>query len=142
MTEPREDLWSRIARALFVGQSSTMSVEYWLKGRVTLDAAGRKAAEAELDEEGFEDLQSGQLAESFARHLLTQVDTWQERGFAAVARGYLSRLQSSPGTSFGLADNGDLLIRSGLDRAVARRSLAENLEGVPAWLDTSTGGPR
>ncbi len=55
MTEPREDLWSRIARALFVGQSSTMSVEYWLKGRVTLDAAGRKAAEAELDEEGFDD---------------------------------------------------------------------------------------
>lgn len=104
--------------------------------------AGLSPLTAALDEEGFEDLQSGQLAESFARHLLTQVDTWQERGFAAVARAYLSRLPSSPGTSFGLADNGDLLIRSGLDQAVARRSLAENLECLPAWLDTSTGGPR
>src|SRR5689334_8350652 len=64
--------------------------------------AGLNPLAAALDEEGFDEMPSGQLAESFSRHLLSQVDTWQERGFAAIARAYLSRLPAKPGTSFGL----------------------------------------
>jgi biotin-(acetyl-CoA carboxylase) ligase len=105
-------------------------------------AAGLNPLAAALDEEGFDELRSGQLAESFSRHLLTFVDTWQERGFAAIARSYLSRLKAEPGTSFGLADNGDLLIRGAVDGPVDRRFLAASLARPPGWLDPETGGPK
>lgn len=105
-------------------------------------AAGLNPLAAALDEEGFDELQSGELAENFSRHLLSQVDTWQEKGFVAIARAYLSRLSGRQGMSFGLADNGDLLIRTASDGPVDRRSLVACLAGVPGWLDPSTGGPR
>lgn len=105
-------------------------------------AAGLNPLAAALDEEGFDELQSGQLAESFARHLLSQVDTWQEKGFAAIARTYLSRLTAEQRTRFGLADNSDLLIRGAMGGPVDRRALVACLAGDPGWLDPSTGGPR
>ena len=106
-------------------------------------AAGLHPLAAALDEEGFDDLQSGQLAESFTRHLMTHVDAWQERGFAAVARAYLARLQPAPaGTSFSLAENGDLLVRTSASGMVDRRALVPCLAGVPDWLDPASGAPR
>lgn len=105
-------------------------------------AAGLHPLAAALDEEGFEELQSGQLAESFTRHLMVHVDAWQEIGFPAVARAYLSRLPAPAGTSFGLAENGDLLVRKVAVQGVDRRALGPCLAGVPSWLDPATGGPR
>ena len=39
-----------------------------------------------LEEEGFTDVLSNQVMESFARHFMVAIDSWHERGFGAVAK--------------------------------------------------------
>ena len=106
---------------------------------------GLRPLSAALEEEGFDDLGSGRLVESFARHLMVAVDTWQEQGFGEVAKNYLARLAPESGVRRDLDDNGDLLLRrvvSGSGKAeVERRSLVRAL-AEPAWLDPASGGPR
>jgi hypothetical protein len=94
-----------------------------------------------LEAEGFDDLGSGRLVESFSRHLMTAIDAWQENGFAAVAKGYLARLAPEKGARRDLADNGDLLVKWMASDQTERRGLAEALASV-SWLDPDTGGPR
>jgi hypothetical protein len=124
-----------------------------------------------LDEEGFDELGSGRLVESFARHLMVAIDAWQEKGFGEVARNYLARLSTAalvPGsaeeagsareavfhgdgdprkrteerrTSGEIAENGDLLIRRAGQAAPQRLSLIDAL-AAPTWLDPATGGPK
>ena len=50
-----------------------------------------------LEEEGFTDILSSHVVESFARHLMVALDSWQEAGFAAVARSYIERLPREHG---------------------------------------------
>src|SRR3954453_1875663 len=64
-----------------------------------------------LEEEGFDDVGSGRLAETFARHLMVAIDTWQEQGFTALAKNYLARLSPTAGIRRDIDDNGDLLVR-------------------------------
>ncbi len=94
-----------------------------------------------LEEEGFEGLESGRLAESFSRHLMTTVDAWQERGFGAVARDYLARLAPEGGVSRSIADNGDLLTRRTGKADLERRELLPRL-AQPSWLDPKSKAPR
>ena len=101
---------------------------------------GLRPLASALEEEGFGDLGSGQIAESFARHLMTAVDRWQERGFDAVAKDYLSRVTPEKGISRGIADNGDLLIRRVGKADVERKTLIPALAN-PSWLDPNTRGP-
>jgi hypothetical protein len=103
---------------------------------------GLRPLSAALEEEGFEDLGSGRLVESFARHLMVQVDGWNENGFAAVARDYLRRLKPERGVSRNIDDNGDLLTRRVGKADTARSKLVPALTAAPAWLDPKTGGPR
>jgi hypothetical protein len=92
-----------------------------------------------LDAEGF-DHDSSRLVEGFARHLMVAIDTWQQDGFAEVAKNYLSRLAPERGVRRELDANGDLLVR--VDKAaIERRSLLHDLE-TPSWLDPATGAPR
>lgn len=93
-----------------------------------------------LDEEGFVDIGSGRLLVSFARHLMVAIDTWQQDGFDALARRYLSRLASEPGVPMGLDENGDLLLPQGDNNAVVRRALAPALR-TASWLDPASGAP-
>ena len=44
------------------------------------DEPGLRPLSAALDQEGFEDFDSDRLVESFARHLMVAIDTWQEKG--------------------------------------------------------------
>ena len=92
-----------------------------------------------LEQEGFDDFHASHLVESFARHLMSEMDSWQEFGFGSVARNYIGRLQLEPGTHGEIADNGDLLLRRGKD--VERRSLVKALRS-PSWLDPETKEPR
>src|SRR5215475_6030264 len=98
---------------------------------------------AALGDEGFDDLGSGKLVESFARHFMVAVDAWQEQGFSAVAKNYLARLVPGSGMRSDIAENGDLIVRrmaanaGGPERRSLLRALAE-----PSWLDPATGGPR
>lgn len=96
---------------------------------------------AALEEEGFDGLEAGRLAEGFARHLMTLVDAWQEKGFAAVAKDYLSRLVPEKGVSRNIDANGDLLVRRIGQVDVERRELVPAL-ATPSWLDPQGRGPK
>jgi len=94
-----------------------------------------------LEEEGFFDLGSGRLIESFARHLMVAIDAWQRDGFAQVAKSYLSRLAPEKAVRRDIDENGDLLVRRGGKADIERRPLAAAL-AQPSWLDPATRGPR
>jgi hypothetical protein len=94
-----------------------------------------------LEEEGFDDVGSGRLVESFARHLMVTIDTWQEQGFAGLAKSYVARLAPKAGVRRDLDQNGDLLERR-MEKAAVERSPLMNALAAPSWLDPATGGPR
>jgi len=102
---------------------------------------GLRPLGAALEEEGFEDVGSGRLVESFTRHLMTAVDTWQEQGFEAIAREYLTRLPRESGVRHEIAENGDLLIWYASKTKPERHAFIPAL-ARPAWRDPATGGPR
>ena len=104
--------------------------------------AGLRPLSAALDEEGFDDLGSGRLVESFARHLMVAVDAWQANEFATVTRTYLDSLTLEKGAIPSLDANGDLLIRWRGQKEPDRHDLAAALAAAPSWLDPATGGPR
>src|SRR3979411_1966214 len=94
------------------------SVPEWLVLGVILRAADmahveevQVAAGVSLLSEGFEMIDTDAIIGSFARHLMTAFDRWNERGFEAIARDYLERL---PGRKAGerrsIDLHGDLLV--------------------------------
>jgi len=105
------------------------------------DDAGVRPLAAALEQEGFEDLGSGALVESFARHLMVGLDAWQANGFKEVARSYLPRLAPQSGLRRDIDENGDLLLRPPGKTAVERRALMAALAQA-SWLDPATGAPR
>lgn len=102
---------------------------------------GLRPLASALEEEGFDGLDAGGLAESFARHLMTAVDRWGELGFDAIAKDYLSRLTPRKGISRSIAENGDLLLRRVGEVGTEREKLLPML-AKPNWLDSETRGPR
>ncbi len=112
---------------------------------------GLRPLSSALEDEGFDDLGSGRLVESFTRHLMVATDTWQEKGFAEVAKTYLARLApvaaaagegvKTAGVQRDLAGNGDLLVRRTAVPGTERHALVDAL-AEPSWLDPATGGPR
>ncbi len=105
------------------------------------EEAGLRPLSSALEDEGFDDLGSGALVESFARHLMVAIDAWQEQGFGEVAKNYLARLAPEQGVRRDIDDNGDLLVRRMGKAEAERRSLVRAL-AAPSWLDPTTGGPR
>jgi hypothetical protein len=103
--------------------------------------AGLRPLAAALEEEGFDDLGSGRLVESFARHFMVAIDAWQQDGFASVAREYIGRLPTEPGVRRQIDENGDLIARRVGKAEPERRRLLPAL-ATPSWLDSATGGPR
>jgi biotin-(acetyl-CoA carboxylase) ligase len=105
------------------------------------DEPGVRPLAAALDEEGFDDVGSGQLVESFARHMMVWVDTWQEHGFGEIGKNYLTRLRPEKGARRDIDQNGDLVVRRMGASAVEHHSLVDAL-AAPSWLDPVSGGPR
>jgi hypothetical protein len=93
-----------------------------------------------LDEEGF-DTGSARLFENFTRHFMAALDTWQQDGFADIARRYLHRLSPASSAPRHIEDNGDLLIGTVADPRAERRSLARALSQA-SWFDITTRSPR
>lgn len=94
-----------------------------------------------LEQEGFTDVMSTQVVESFARHFMLALDAWQENGFGAVAKTYLGRLGQENGVRREIDENGDLLCRRMGKSEVIRHELLPRL-GKPAWFDPAARGPR
>jgi len=79
-----------------------------------------------LSEEGCEDLTRSEIIESYSRHFLTWLNSWNEDGFKSVHASWLYRAheneeeisfelggKSLTGVMSGLDDNGNLLYRDG-----------------------------
>lgn len=94
-----------------------------------------------LEEEGFSDAMSDQVLESFARHFMVAIDSWQEHGFGAVARNYLARLAIEKSLRRDIDENGDLLVRRMGKVETERQALLPRL-AKPAWYDAMAKGPR
>jgi biotin-(acetyl-CoA carboxylase) ligase len=94
-----------------------------------------------LDEEGFGGAGAVQVTESFARHLMRAIDSWQVDGFDSVARDYLSRVARPRQTLLRIDDRGDLLTRRLGTDTTERDGLVKAL-AAPSWLDRRLGGPR
>jgi len=104
---------------------------------------GLRPLSAALEDEGFDEMAADRLVESFARHLMVTLDTWQEQGFPAVAKTYLQRLapDKAQGVRRDIDENGDLLVRRMGKVDVERRRLAPIL-AQPTWFDPQSRGPR
>jgi biotin-(acetyl-CoA carboxylase) ligase len=102
---------------------------------------GLRPLSSALEDEGFDDLGSNRLVESFARHFMVAIDTWQESGFDEIAKNYLARLVPESGVRRDIDANGDLLLRRMTAPMAERRALVRAL-ARPSWLDPATGGPR
>lgn len=106
-----------------------------------LEEPGLNPLVTALEEEGFTDVMSGQIMESFARNFMVALDAWHERGFAAVAKTYLERLPREQGLNRGIEDNGDLLLRRVGKAGAERLQLLPRL-AQPSWYDAAARGPR
>jgi hypothetical protein len=93
--------------------------------------------------EGFEMADTEAIIGSFARHLMTAFDQWNERGFDPVARDYLDRLfKENADEQRGIDINGDLLIKSpALKGPPARHRLVQALARA-AWYDPKYRAPK
>jgi hypothetical protein len=105
------------------------------------DEPGLTPLSAALEDEGFDGLGSGRLVESFARHLMSAIDAWQEKGFGEIAKNYLSRVAPESGVRRAIDENGDLLVKRVTATEPVRHSLVDALSQV-SWLDPATRGPR
>ena len=100
---------------------------------------GLRPLSSALEEEGFHDLGSGRLIESFSRHFMAALDAWQAHGFGEIEKSYLARLPPTSGVRREIAEDGDLIVRR-MDKT-GRLSLVRAL-AQPSWLDPATGGLR
>jgi hypothetical protein len=89
---------------------------------------GLRPLSTAIEDEGFDEAGAAELVGSFARHLMVQIDAWQEFGFQAVAKTYLSRLTPRKGARHDIDDNGDLLVRRVDKPDVERRPLIAALK--------------
>jgi biotin-(acetyl-CoA carboxylase) ligase len=102
---------------------------------------GLRPLSTAIEDEGFDETSAAELVGSFARHLMVQIDAWQEFGFKEIAKAYLTRLVPEQGVRRDIDDNGDLLVRRVAKPDVERRPLIAAL-AKPIWLDPKTRGPR
>jgi hypothetical protein len=102
---------------------------------------GLRPLSTAIEEEGFDDVGAKGLVESFARHLMVQIDAWQEFGFQEVAKSYLARLEPEKGLRRDIGETGDLLVRRMGKTEVERQRLIPALASA-SWLDPETRGPR
>lgn len=105
------------------------------------DEPGLTPLSATLEDEGFDGLGADRLVESFARHLMSAIDLWHDRGFGEVEKNYLARLAPESGVRRSIDANGDLLVKRVAATEPVRHSLISALSRV-SWLDPDTGAPR
>ena len=142
-------MWGWWAAAAWAGRKERKEDEMppWLVFGAMIRTASLASAEpgvnphaTALEEEGFTDLLAGQLVESFARHFMVYVDSWQEQrlrhGGAQLSGAAAARDAASARS---IDDNGDLLTRGTGKTEVERQAFLPRL-AKPAWLDPNDQG--
>jgi biotin-(acetyl-CoA carboxylase) ligase len=122
----------------------------WLVFGVILRAADmahveevQAASGVSLLSEGFEMIDTDAIIESFARHLMTAFDRWNERGFEAIARDYLARLAvGKAGERRTIDRNGDLLVKPPAAKGPPERTSLVDALASAAWYDPQARGPK
>jgi hypothetical protein len=125
-------------------------VPAWLVFGVILRAADmahidevQAASGVSLLSAGFEMIDADAIIGSFARHLMTAFDRWNDRGFEAIAKDYLERLpRRKAGERRAIDLNGDLLVKLLAGSAPPDRiSLVDGLAKA-TWYDPQSRGPK
>lgn len=122
----------------------------WLVFGVILRAADmahveevQAASGVSLLSEGFEMVDTDAIIESFARHLMTAFDRWNERGFEAIARDYLERLpKRKAGERRAIDANGDLLVSLPAGSGSPDRNSLVDALARADWYDRQARGPK
>jgi biotin-(acetyl-CoA carboxylase) ligase len=125
-------------------------VPAWLVFGIILRAADmahieevQAAASVSLLSEGFEMIDTDAIIASFARHLMTAFDRWNERGFEAIARDYLERLPKRKAGERRTIDlNGDLLVAPPAGRGPPDRTGLVDALARADWYDPQARGPK
>ena len=138
------------ARLGWPADCAETEVPAWLVFGVILRAADmahieevQAAAGVALLSEGFEMVDTDAIIESFSRHLMTAFDQWNERGFDAIARDYLSRLSvRKAGERRAIDENGDLLVRPASGKGPPERTSLLDALARAAWYDPQARGPK
>jgi biotin-(acetyl-CoA carboxylase) ligase len=91
-----------------------------------------------LEDAGFSGLEPGRLVETFSRHFLATINTWQQDGFASIAKSYLLRLPVTNGAQHLIDGDGNLRTRKKGSTEVNRRRLRRELAN-PSWFDPESG---
>src|SRR3954452_11026081 len=93
--------------------------------------------------EGFEMVDNDAIIGSFARHLMTAFDRWNERGFDAIARDYLARLpRRKAGETRAIDVNGDLLVKLPAGSGPPDRTSLVDALAKAQWYDPQLRGPK
>jgi hypothetical protein len=93
--------------------------------------------------EGFAMIDTDAIIGSFARHLMTAFDRWNERGFEAIARDYLERLPGRKADERRTIDlNGDLLVAPPAGGGPAERTSLVDALSKATWYDPQARGPK
>ena len=124
-------------------------VPAWLVFGVILRAADmahidevQAASGVSLLSAGFEMIDADAIIGSFARHLMTAFDRWNERGFEAIARDYLERLpKRKAGERRGIDINGDLLVSLPAGGGPPERTSLVDALAKANWYDPQSRGP-
>jgi biotin-(acetyl-CoA carboxylase) ligase len=122
----------------------------WLVFGVILRAADmahiedvQAAAGVSLLGEGFEMIDVEAIIGSFARHLMTAFDRWNERGFDAIGMDYLARLpRRKAGERRSIDLNGDLLVKLPAGSGPPDRTSLVDALAQAAWYDPRERGPK
>ena len=98
----------------------------------------RDPSAVSLAEAGLADATPDDFAARFCRHLLAEIDEWQNVGFKGVGQRYLQRLEADGEAALrGIDANGDLIVQEGGARR--RTELVGALVDSP-WAAAIAGG--
>ncbi|MEX2129444.1 MAG: biotin/lipoate--protein ligase family protein [Xanthobacteraceae bacterium] len=100
---------------------------------------GSRPDAAALEDEGFDELGSGRLIETFARHLMVWTDMWQQDGFRPIAEHYLRRVGADEPVERSIDGVGDLLARRKGKLDTEKKKLVPALKQL-AWYDAESRG--
>lgn len=120
-----------------------VSVGLAMRGDFSILDPGRDRDHTNLDEEGCSEVDRTTLLDSFCRHFLTWIHTWEEDGFKPVHENWLFRAdgyreeialtydgRALKGTFIGLDDHGNLLLKTdaGMEVLLTERALGALLQ--------------